>query len=343
MSMLKSSHPYQSGFLMPPEWAPHKGTWASWPFDQDIWHGFLHEVRAEHAALLRTISHFEEVHLLCCDEECENSARTLLSDCPKIYYYKVPLDDVWFRDNGPLFIKQKNNLAATKWLFNAWGKKFEFSKDNNASYEILKPLNIPIFEPDIVMEGGSIDINSNGFALTTRQCLRNENRNPQLQESDLEKYLQDYLGVRKVLWLEGGLEGDHTDGHIDTIVRFVDDHTILSSVCEDISDPNYETMANNLEVLRSFRDENDQPFRIELLPLPIERKYFQGERIPSSYANFYIGNGFVVVPQYGDPNDEKALAVISRLFPSRKVIGLSSKFIILGGGSFHCLTQQQPL
>jgi agmatine deiminase len=259
-----------------------------------------------------------------------------------VTFHHVPLDDIWFRDNGPIFVKNKNQIKCTKWEFNSWGQKFHWQKDNQVAYSVMEFLKIPYTKTDIVMEGGSLDVNGEGVALTTRQCLLSPMRNPNMSQEDIEKSLKDHLGIKKLLWLEDGLEGDHTDGHIDTIVRFVNKNTIVCSLTDDASDQNYDTMNENYEKLKNFTDTGGNHFHIIPLVLPKNRMEFDGERLPCTYANFYIGNGFVVVPQYGDPNDQIALKTLADIFLDKQVIGLKSKYLIHGGGSFHCVTQQQP-
>jgi agmatine deiminase len=257
------------------------------------------------------------------------------------------------RDCAPLFVTRGTDLAAVDWEFNGWGNKFDAALDNQIPDFVAHCLQVPVFKTGIVMEGGSLEVNGAGVALTTRQCLHSKFRNPTLSEHDLEKALHDYLGIKKVLWLENGLEGDHTDGHIDTITRFVSENTIITSICQDLSDANFQTMQDNLERLKSFKNLEGQPFKILELPLPQNRLEHMGDiakaqgllgaRLPPTYANFYIANGAVIVPMYADPNDERALEILKPLFPDRQVIGLSSSAIINGGGSFHCVTQQQPI
>ncbi len=336
-------------YAMPAEWETHAATWCCWPFDNEMWFGKLEQVRVEYSNFIKTIAKFEKVHLLLRDKEAYQSAKNLIGNLEQIIFHEVPLNDVWFRDNGPIFVKHKNNIQLVKWEFNSWGQKFKWDLDNKAAYYVADYLknskSIPemnFVETHVVMEGGSIDVNGAGVALTTKQCLFSKMRNPHLSQNDLEKYLENYLGIKKLLWLEDGLEGDHTDGHIDTIVRFVNENTIVCSLTEDKNDINYKTMQHNFELLNSFTNLKGEKFNIVPLVLPKNRMEVEGERLPSTYANFYIGNGFVVVPQYEDPYDQIALKTLSELFPDRKVIGLSSQHIICGGGSFHCLTQQQP-
>ncbi|BBH54189.1 agmatine deiminase family protein [Fluviispira sanaruensis] len=342
MSQIRKDIPYNIGFSMPAEWAPHSATWTSWPFDEDIWYGKLNSVREEFTNLVKTIAKYEHVHLLVNNKETELDARERLGELSNISLHRVSLNDVWFRDNGPIFILKENKLSFVKWEFNAWGQKFKWELDSLAPYEVAKILNINFFNSPVVMEGGSLDNNGKGICLTTKQCLLSKMRNPKLSQSDIEKSLKEYLGIKKLLWLEDGLEGDHTDGHIDTIVRFVDEKTIVYSITEDKSDKNYHVMQRNYELLKTFTDLEGNSFKLIPLVLPKQRIEIESQRLPATYANFYIGNHFVVVPLYQDPHDELALNTLRPLFPGREVIGLSSRAIINGGGSFHCVTQQQP-
>ncbi len=324
----------------------------AFPADNLEWLGHLEDVRSEFAAFIKTLSRFELVNLIVRDEETEADARARLTGA-NVVFHRVNHNDVWLRDCAPIFVTKGAEVAAVDWEFNGWGMKFDADLDNKIPDFVSGFLEMQVFKTGIVMEGGSLEVNGAGVALTTRQCLHSIFRNPKLSESDLEKALNDYLGIKKVLWLENGLEGDHTDGHIDTITRFVSENTIITSVCEDQSDANFQTMQDNLERLKTFTNLDGQPFHILELPLPKNRlehvgeiaaaQGLQGERLPPTYANFYIANGAVIVPTYGDPNDQRALEILTPLFPTRQVIGLSSSAIINGGGSFHCVTQQQPL
>ncbi len=341
--------PAELGFFMPPEWTPHAATWTSWPFDDVLWEGQLGAVRDEFAELVTTIARFEPVVLNVRHNEAETDAKTRLeaqgAPLNDITFHRIPLNDVWFRDNGPLFIcGAAGRVALTDWGFNAWGKKYApWDDDDRAPEAVAKRLAMKRFAVPVVMEGGSLELNAQGVCLTTRSCLLSRERNPELSETELEKILQGALGVTRVVWLERGLEGDHTDGHIDTIVRFTDDQTIVCAVAEDERDANFGPMQRNLTALKNLRDHDGTPYHVVELPLPKARLEFGGVRLAPSYANFYVGNGFVVVPQYGDDNDAQALAILAPLFPGREVIGLSSRALITGGGSFHCVTQQQPV
>jgi agmatine deiminase len=367
---------------MPPEWAPHESTWTSWPFDDELWVGHLDGVRRDFAGLVATIARFEPVNLNVRDEETEADARTRIADAAQrldlstaeavtanVTYHRLPLNDVWFRDNGPLFVQEgvrdkavprgtaaarrgaasdepvrtPGRVALTDWGFNAWGEKYApWTDDDRAPATLAARLNMKRFAVPAIMEGGSLEVNGHGVCLTTRSCLLEPNRNPDLGAAEIELLLRDHLGITQLVWLEDGLEGDHTDGHIDTIVRFTDDDTIVCSVEPREDDPNHATMARNLAQLRALRRADGTPYRVVELPLPLRRMELEGDRLPPTYANFYVGNGFVVVPQYADANDEAALAVLRPLFPDREVIGLSAESLITGGGAFHCVTQQQP-
>ncbi len=336
--------PFDQGFSMPAEWAPHAATWMSWPFDEEMWHGHLSEVRAEYAEFVKTIARFESVHLLVRDEEARKTAELALAGVEGVTLHDVALDDVWLRDNGPIFVKDDmGEVRATNWEFNSWGMKYEWHQDNLVPPIVARYLNLPRYDLSVVMEGGSLDVNGEGVCITTEQCLLTPTRNPAMGKTEIEKVLRDNLGITQLIWLNLGLEGDHTDGHVDTITRFADENTILTSMTEDDSDINAGRMRHNLEILKVARNAKGERFRVVELPLPAARMHLEdGLRLPATYANFYICNGAVIVPQYGDVNDEKALDVIRSVFPRHEVIGLSSRYIITGGGSFHCLTQQQP-
>lgn len=347
---------------MPPEWAPHAATWTSWPFDDALWVGHLDGVRSEFAALVTTIARFEPVNLNVRDEEAESDAKRRIGKAAarlhgadagavqaNVLYHRLPLNDVWFRDNGPLFVREHptgstpGRVALTDWGFNAWGKKYSpWDDDDRAPAVIAEYLGMRRFVAPAVMEGGALEINGRGVCLTTRSCLLDPNRNPNLGAAEIESLLRDYLGIERLVWLDEGLEGDHTDGHIDTFARFTDDDTIVCAVEPRMDDPNHATMARNLEQLRSLLTAEGKAYRVVELPLPRRRMELEGKRLPPTYANFYVGNGFVVVPQYDDSHDETALAILRPLFPGREVIGLSAASLITGGGAFHCVTQQQP-
>lgn len=337
---------------MPPEWAAHAAVWTAWPDDNEEWLGHLEAVREEFAALVRTLARFERVELVVRSAETEADARKRLEGVTNLRVHRQPHNDVWFRDCAPIFVTKPGEVAAVDWRFNGWGGKFNAELDDQIPAFVAGITGSRRFQSDVVMEGGALEVNGAGVLLTTKQCLLEQHRNPGMSMSDLERVLRDYLGVEKVLWLGDGLENDHTDGHVDTITRFVAERTIVTCVCEDESDPNHAALERNLKLLRGFTDLQGRPFEIVTLPLPkrrlehtgevAARQGLLGERLPPTYANFYIGNGCVIVPVYGDEHDERALETLRPLFPDREVIALPSRALINGGGSFHCVTQQQP-
>jgi agmatine deiminase len=347
--MLHLDHPTPAdlGFRMPAEWAPHGATWTSWPSDDDLWEGFLDAVRDEFSALVATLARFEDVIVNVSDDEAEADARRRLAaadaDLGRVRFHRVPLDDAWFRDNGPTFVVDGyGQVALTDWRFNAWGGKYAHDRDDRVPAAVAQRLGMRRFAFDYVLEGGAIEVNDEGVLLTTRSCLLAPTRNPQLDEADTEALLRAGLGVRHVVWLDEGLEGDHTDGHVDTIVRFAGDRTIVCAVTDDEGDANHAPMQRNLATLRALTSVDGTPYRVIELPLPRRRMELDGRRLAASYANWYVANGVVIVPTYGDERDAAALDVIRPLFPDREVVGLSAAALITGGGAWHCVTQQQP-
>lgn len=340
--------PRDLGFAMPPEWAPHAATWLSWPFDDALWEGHLEGVRRDFAGLAAAIARFEPVVVNVRDEEAEEDAASRLAahgaNSAMLTLHRLPLNDAWFRDNGPVFVSDGGGrVALTDWRFNAWGEKYApWGDDDRAPVAVANTLGMRRFEVPYVLEGGAVEVNGGGVCLTTRSCLLSQSRNPGLSETDVETLLRDNLGARHVVWLEGSLEGDHTDGHIDTLARFVDDATVVCAFEADEADPNHGPTAHNLAALRALRSPDGEPYRVVPLPMPRRRLLHAGKRLPPSYANYYVGNGFVVVPLYDDASDEIALETLRPLFPDREVIGLSASDLITGGGAFHCVTQQQP-
>jgi agmatine deiminase len=263
----------------------------------------------------------------------------------KINFHFFPTNDAWCRDHGPAFLinpEAEYKKALVKWQYNAWGEKYPpHDLDNLIPLHIAAHLGIPCFKPGIVMEGGSVEFNGRGTLLTSTACLLNENRNPQLNQAQIEQYLCDYYGVKHILWVEDGIIGDDTDGHIDDITRFVNGDTVVTVVEENKSDENHAVLDENLKLLKKMRLENDKQLNIIELPMPSPVIY-EDQRLPASYANFYIGNEVVVVPTFRDKNDQRALDILTGCFPGRKVVGIDSTDIIWGLGSFHCLSQQEP-
>lgn len=344
-SHIREETPRSLGFRQPAEWTPHAATWAAWPFDHNEWRGHLAGARQEFTALVRAIARYEPVKLLvdADDTEAEREARHHLSELDNLTLLTVPLDDVWMRDSGPIFVTRNDGwVSFVHWAFNAWGKKFAWRRDDEVPEAIARWLDVDHFDQDVVLEGGSIDTDGHGTALTTRQCLLAPSRNPHLDGPALERVMHDYLGYERIVWLDQGLQGDHTDGHVDTIARFVNERMIVACISDDANDPNHDILRDNLAALRAARDAHGRPYDIVPIPIPQARWVADGERLPLTYVNFYITNGAVLVPQYGDAHDGRALDVLRELFRGREVVGLPSSHIITAGGSFHCLTQQQP-
>jgi agmatine deiminase len=334
--------PHQLGFRMPAEWHPHASTWMAWPHDDAQWVGMLEPVRRDFARLVTAVAREEAVDLLVADAASAADARRRLGSAD-VRLHEVPHQDLWLRDSGPIFVVRDGEVALTDWEFNGWGGKYPASLDNEIPAAVARLIGgVTPFRSGLVLEGGSIEVNGAGLALATRQCLLSPTRNPGLDERGIEEALRDLLGITRVIWLDKGLEGDHTDGHIDTITRFAGETTIVTSVTADRDDPNHETLAANLEVLRAARTDQGEPFTIVELPAPEGRMEFEGERLPLTYANFYITNDAVIVPLYGRREDRPALEVIEGVFPALEVIGLQARALITGGGAFHCVTQQQP-
>jgi len=283
----------------------------------------------------------QKIKLLVRSADAEARIRDILRNSgvqlSQVIFYQIATEDAWIRDYGPTFVvKTDGELAMVKWKFNAWGEKYEdLLNDNRIPYELNRIENLPMFEPGIVLEGGSIEVNGAGIVLTTEQCLLNRNRNPELSREDIENYLKDYLSVSSVVWLKEGIVGDDTDGHIDDIARFVDRETVVCAFEDDPSDENHELLKENLELLKQ------SGFRVIRLPMPGFVGDDQG-RLPASYANFYIGNGAIVVPQFGHANDQRALDILRDCFPGRRIVGVNCTAMVHGLGTIHCCSQQEP-
>jgi agmatine deiminase len=351
MAETRSQTPSELGFRMPAEWQPHHSTWLTWPKDPETWPDRVTQVEEIYLAMIAALTPHEIVDLLVDDEKTERviRGRCTAAAASQIRFHHIQTVDSWIRDYGPNFLVGPNGEAAfNDWVFNAWGNKYEeLKKDDTVPRRLESFLKITRFSPGIVMEGGSIEVNGAGCLLTTEQCLLNPNRNPQLSSDEIEQFLKEYLGVTKVLWLGEGIVGDDTDGHIDDIARFVATDTIVCAVEEDPADANYELLQDNLARLRSMTDTNGKPFEIVTLPMPgIVGGSSTGtrdlERLPASYANFYIANNVVLAPVFGHANDERAVDTLQRLFPTRQVVPINCEPLVWGMGTIHCVTQQQP-
>ncbi|MEX2172857.1 MAG: agmatine deiminase family protein [Pirellulaceae bacterium] len=356
--------PANLGYRWPAEWEPQASAWLSWPRNPATWPDHFEPVPAEFAQFVRLLAEYQPVNILAGGREVLEQAWSLVGDLANVTLHNIPTNDAWCRDHGPTFLQgatagpastaspspqplapgPSSSPALVDWEYNAWGGKYPpFDLDNQVPSEIAALQGRRRFVPGIVMEGGAIDGNGRGTILTTESCLLNPNRNPGLSRAHVEGYLRDYLAAKKVLWLKGGeIAGDDTDGHIDQIARFVNPTTLVVSVCDDPADDNYAPTQQNLVELQAMTDQDDQPLAIVRLPLP-RPLYCDGQRLPAGYANFLIANGVVVVPQFGDPADDEALRTLQPLFPDRDVRGCPSLHLIWGLGSFHCLSQQEPV
>ena len=339
--------PRELGYRMPAEWEPHAATWLSWPRREgisfpDSFDGVLPTLREMVAALIES----EPVCINVVNGAHEAEARAVLDSSPHqecITYYQVPTNEPWCRDHGPIFLTRDVDpkLAIVDWDYNAWGNKYPpFDLDEVVPTRVAELLNVPVFYPRMILEGGSIEVNGAGALLTSESCLLNKNRNPNLSRDQIEQRLRDFLGVREILWLGDGIEGDDTDGHIDDLARFVSETRVVTVVEENSDDANYKPLQENLERLRGMKLSGH---KLDVMILPMPRKIMrEGMRLPASYANFYIGNRCVLVPTFADPTDEIALSVLRKCFPNRRVVGIDCRELIWGLGTFHCLTQQQP-
>jgi agmatine deiminase len=340
--------PKALGYTFPAEWAKHEATWLSWPHKEASWPGKIESIYPVYAQFVKALTKGEKVRINVNTEAMKLQALLWLTevgtDLSQVEFFLHPTNDAWCRDHGPAFLlnKKENKKAIVDWGYNAWGDKYPpYDLDDVVPTKIAQHYNLPLFLPGIVMEGGSVDFNDKGTILTTTACLLNRNRNPNLSQAQIEQYLYDYYGAKQILWLGDGIVGDDTDGHIDDITRFVSTHKVVTVVEEDRNDENYELLQENLAALKTMRLLDGKQLDIVELPMP-SAVVFDDQRLPASYANFYIGNDAVVVPTYRDKNDDKALEILTHCFPDRKVIGLDSTEIIWGLGSFHCLSQQEP-
>lgn len=338
------------GYRMPAEWEPHAATWLSWPHNRDSWPGKFEPVPFIFAEIVRHLSQSEYVEINVNDRPAVDEVREFLSGqniyLDRVRFHLIPTNDAWARDHGPLFITRQRHGAGEQaivdWGYNAWGGKYPpFDLDDRVPMMAAAELDCPRFEPKMVLEGGSIEVNGRGTLLTTESCLLNPNRNPGMSRDQIEQKLKDFLGVTKVLWLGAGIEGDDTDGHIDDLARFVDASTVVTVLEQDPSDENYIPLKENHERLRTLTDQDDKPLNVLTLPMPPRLEY-AGQRLPASYANFYMANELVLVPTFDCEADRAALNTLQRLFRSRRVVGINCTDLVWGLGAIHCVTQQQP-
>jgi agmatine deiminase len=337
----------EQGFHMPAEWEKHDAIWLAWPHDPTTFPNRVERVEAVYVQIIEAIHEGEQVNLFVNNNHIKKKVATIFKeaniDVCKINFYVFDYADVWFRDYGPIFVKnKKHELAMIHWDFNSWGEKYEtLLKDQNVPNFIKQEMSLKCFKPGIVIEGGSNDVNGKGTLITTEQCLLNKNRNPDLSKEQIEKCLSDYLGVNHFIWLKRGILGDDTDGHIDDIARFVNPTTIVCAYQEDKNDVDFEVLKENYELLSESVDQSGKKLKIVKLPTP-KVVSDENERLPASYTNFYIGNQKVLVPVFDYKNDVKALSILQCLFPYRKVVGIRCVDLVYGFGTIHCISQQQP-
>ena len=349
--------PRQLGYRMPAEWEPHASTWIAWPHNAQDWPGKFQPIPWVYSEIVRHLSQVEEVSVLVNDAASEKRARGILlragANLARLHFHHWTTDRIWLRDSGPIFVKSPDgNVALTDWRFNAWAKYPNWHNDDLIPQYVAELRGIPAFRPTLqvngeprrmVLEGGSIDVNGAGTLLTTEECLLSEvqQRNPGVSREQLEHLFSDYLGIDQVLWLNRGCAGDDTHGHVDDIARFTAPDTILLATEPNTADENHLPLAENLDRLRSAKQPNGEPWNVVELPMP-SPVLFDSERLPASYANFYIANDLVLVPTFNDSNDRIALNLIAAQFPTRRTVGIHCGDLIWGLGALHCMTQQEP-
>jgi agmatine deiminase len=342
-----------TAYRMPAEWEPHRATWLAWPHHAADWPGKFAAIPWVYAEIVRHLAHSETVCILVADDKMQQRARRVLQKAgvslARVEFYQVPTDRVWTRDYCPLFVVDAvGDVALTDWHFNGWAKYPNWQRDDAVSRRVAELLGRSIRQPTVggkrvVLEGGSIDVNGAGLLLTTEECLLSpvQARNPGLSQEQLEAVLCENLGVKQVLWLNHGIAGDDTHGHVDDLARFVNERTVVIAVEDDPDDENCEPLRENLERLKGMSDLTGRPLEVVPLPLP-DPVAFAGQRLPASYANFYVANDRVLVPTFNDPMDRVALGTLAEQFPGRQVVGIHSVDLVWGLGTLHCLTQQEP-
>lgn len=339
-----------NNLLMPAEWEEHSATLLTWPSNPETWPGErLQRVERVYLNIIKSLSEFEQILLLVENNEVLSRVLKLFKvegiDAKKVLIKVFPINDVWARDCGPILVKDGNSFVITDWEYNAWGEKYPpWDSDNKIPAFISELSGTKKVSANMVLEGGSIDVNGVGDLLTTESVLLNPNRNPEMTRAEIEQNLKKYLGAENIIWLKSGLAGDDTDGHIDDLTRFLNEETVLTMVCEDENDINFKALQKNLEILKSASLKTGKKLNIETLPLPktkIEGTTVDGsEFVPASYANFYVANGCVLVPLYDERYDQQALGLFEKYFPEREIVGIECADLVWGQGSIHCITQQ---
>ncbi|MFZ4412804.1 MAG: agmatine deiminase family protein [Bacteroidales bacterium] len=340
--------PREKGYRFPAEWEKHAATWLSYPHNENSWPGRMQNIYPAYHQFIKEISLGETVNINVNDDLMLIHVKEQLTaygvNMDNIRLFVHPTNDAWCRDHGPAFLLNQHaqdKKIIINWEYNAWGNKYPFELDNKIPELIAKKLQLPLISPGIVMEGGSVDFNGAGSLITTKACLLNENRNPHLNQTQIENYLCEYYGVEQIIWLNDGIDGDDTNGHVDDICRFVNEDTVVTVMEHDKNDLNYLPLLENYNTLKKQRLLNGKLLNVIELPMP-EPLFIEDQRVPCSYANFYIANAGVMVPIFGCKTDDVALNILSDCFTDRKVIGIDSSEIIWGLGSFHCLSQQEP-
>ena len=341
------STPFEDGYRFPAEWEPHEATWLTYPHSDDSFPGKLKSVYLSYMRFIAEITKSEKVRINVAATFKDQLMRHLDQaniDGNQVEIFERESNDVWCRDHGPAFVVRdtpERQKAIVDWEFNAWGGKYPHEADNLIAGAIAANFGLPRYRPGIVMEGGSVECNGQGTLLTTKACLLNPNRNPHLNRQQIEQYLHDYYGVHRIFWLGDGIAGDDTDGHIDDMTRFANPHTVITAVETNKNDINYKPLQENLRTLQRIRLLNGrQPDIVELpMPAPV---IHNGQRLPASYANFYITNDAVIMPTFRCTHDDRAMQILAACFTNRRIIGIDSTDIVWGFGSFHCLSQQEP-
>ena len=342
--------PKQLGYRFPAEWEPQAATWFSWPHNLDTWPGKFEPIPDVFTGIVKTLTPYQHVNINVTGAGMldDVTARLLRADidASRFTLYNIPTNDSWCRDHGPAFVVNPTlpePLAIVDWGYNAWGGKYPpFDLDDIVPSRIAEIRKLPVFYPGIVMEGGSIDVNGEGCLLTSKSCLLNANRNPALTQAEIEEFLVEYYNVEKILWLDEGIVGDDTDGHVDDTARFINANTIVAAVENNPADANSAILRNNLSALQKMTDVREERFRIVEIPMPAPLSY-NGQRIPASYINFLIANKVVLVPTFRDPNDAAAIEILQREFQDRTVVGIDCVDLAWGLGTLHCISQQEPL
>ena len=353
------STPSARGYHMPAEWEPHQATWLTWPHDEAHWPGLYEKIPPIWARMVKELEIGEEVHIVTHDAVVEESARKEMRKAgvigKNVHLHRIPSNFPWVRDHGPIVVKnEKGERIFLDWLFNAHGDQWKYDKDDKIPSQLASTLQFPVRKIDMVLEGGSIDVNGKGTLLTTENCLLNPNRNPSFSKEKIEQHLKENLGVTHILWLKEGIQGDDTSGHVDDLTRFVGPRTVVTVVQEDPNDPDFAPLQENLGRLKTMKDQDGNP--LEIIPIAQPKPVYvsehqptkakvtekEGFRIPASYANFYIANECVLLPVWNDPKDADAISTLQKCFPGRRIVPIDSRILTWGFGSFHCLTQQQP-